>query len=51
MLHWWLIPLMMAIPVVLVCFYLVIKNQGGAGVRTEGRTLVDKPDEENPPVE
>ena len=51
MLHWWLIPLLVAIVVLLWAFYLVLKHQGGTGVRTEGRTLVDKPDEENPPFE
>jgi len=37
--------------IILVVFYLVIRNQGGSGARTEGRTLLDKPDEENPPSE
>jgi hypothetical protein len=31
-------------------FYLVVRNRGAQGVRTEGRTLLDKP-EENPPKE
>lgn len=51
MLHWWLIPLLGAMVVLLWAFYMVLKNHGGPGVRTEGRTLVDKPDEENPPLE
>jgi hypothetical protein len=51
MLHLWLIPLLVALVVVLWGFYLLIKHLGGTGVRTEGRTLVDKPDEENPPLE
>ena len=51
MLHWWLIPLMALLSVVLWSFYAVIKRQGGAGVRTEGRKLVDKPDDESPPFE
>ena len=51
MLHWWLVPLLVALVVLLWAFYLLIKHQGGSGVRTEGRTLVDKPDEENPPLE
>jgi len=37
--------------VILWAFYMVVRHQGGTGVRTEGRTLVDKPDEENPPIE
>jgi hypothetical protein len=51
MLHWWLIPLLVALVVVLWSFYTLIKNQGGGGVRTEGRTLVDKPDDESAPLE
>jgi hypothetical protein len=51
MLHVWLIPALVILLIVLVIFYLVVKCQGGSGARTEGRTLVDKPDEENPPVE
>jgi hypothetical protein len=51
MLHWWLIPLLVAMVVLLWAFYLILNHQGGTGVRTEGRTLVDKPDEENPPFE
>ncbi len=48
MLHVWLIPALVAAALVLLVFYLVLKSKGGTGVRTEGRTLVDKPDEENP---
>jgi hypothetical protein len=51
MLHWWLIPLLVALVVLLWAFYQVLKRNGGTGVRTEGRTLVDKPDEDNPPLE
>lgn len=51
MLHLWLIPLLVALTVALWAFYVLMKHSGGSGVRTEGRTLVDKPDEENPPVE
>jgi hypothetical protein len=51
MLHWWLIPMMGALSALLWTFYFVVKQQGGTGVRTEGRTLVDKPDEEDPPLE
>jgi hypothetical protein len=50
MLHVWLIPALMILAGVLVAFYLLIRFVGGTGVRTEGRTLVDKPDDENPPV-
>ena len=51
MLHVWLIPMVLVLLIILVVFYLVIRNQGGSGARTEGRTLLDKPDEENPPSE
>ncbi len=48
MLHWWLIPVLGLFLVALWVFYLFLKAKGGTGVRTEGRTLVDKPDEEPP---
>ena len=51
MLHVWLIPVLLILLAVLGIFYLVVKNHGGSGARTEGRTLVDKPDEDNPPFE
>jgi hypothetical protein len=50
MLHVWLIPALVILLLVLVGFYLIIRFKGGSGVRTEGRTMVDKPDDENPPV-
>ena len=51
MLHLWLIPLLVGLVILLLAFYVVIKHQGGPGVRTEGRTLVDKPEDESPPFE
>jgi hypothetical protein len=51
MLHWWLIPLLVVLALVLWGFYGAVKNQGGPGIRTEGRTLVDKPDDDAPPSE
>ena len=51
MLNWWLIPLLVALGVALWAFYEMIKHQGGTGVRTDGRTLVDKPEEDAPPLE
>ena len=50
MLHVWLIPALIILGLILVGFYLVVKFRGGSGVRSEGRTVVDKPDEEEPPV-
>jgi hypothetical protein len=50
MLHIWLIPVLVVLAVVLAGFYLVVRIQGGSGVRTSGRTVVDKPmDEDNLP--
>lgn len=50
MLHVWLLPFLAIVALVLLGFYLVIRFKGGSGVRTEGRTMVDKPDEDEPPV-
>jgi hypothetical protein len=50
MLHVWLIPALAILAAVIGAFYLLIKFKGGTGVRTEGRTVVHKPqDEENLP--
>ena len=47
---WTVIPALILLAVIIAAFYLLIKFTGGSGVRTEGRTLVDKPsEEENPP--
>jgi hypothetical protein len=51
MLDYWLIPALLVLMAVLWALYLLIKHKGGTGVRTDGRTLVDKPDDENPPLE
>jgi len=50
MLHIWLIPAVVILAMALVSFYLVVKASGGSGVRSDGRTLMDKPEaEEDPP--
>jgi hypothetical protein len=50
MLHVWLIPALILLILILTIFYLAIRSKGGSGVRTEGRTVHDKPTEEdNPP--
>ncbi len=49
--HWWLIPILLLFALVLASFYLFLKAKGGSGVRTEGRTLVDKPNDEPFPPE
>ena len=46
-LHFWLIPVLALLAAGIVGFYIALKFTGGSGVRTEGRTLVDKPDDEN----
>jgi hypothetical protein len=51
MLYVWLIPLLVILVVLLCAFYLVLRSQGGSGVRIEGRILVDKPDDEAPTEE
>jgi len=47
MLHWWLIPTLAVFWAAVGIFYLTVKYKGGAGVRSEGRTLVDKPGDED----
>jgi len=46
MLHVWLVPALIIAALVLIGFYVILKFAGGSGVRTEGRTLVDKPPED-----
>jgi len=48
MLHIWLIPLLIFVAVLLLVFYAIIRGFGGSGVRTEGRTVHDVPDEDAP---
>ncbi len=48
MLHVWLVPALAILFAGLAVFYWVMKLRGGTGVRTEGQTLVDQPDEEEP---
>jgi hypothetical protein len=50
MLHVWLVPALAVFALVVWLFYLLMKYAGGPGVRTEGRTMVDKPvEDETPP--
>ncbi len=48
MLHWWLIPVLGLFFLLVGILYLVVKSTGGTGVRTEGKTLFDKPDDQPP---
>jgi flagellar biogenesis protein FliO len=50
MYYTWLLPLLAILALLLLGFYLIVRFRGGSGVRTEGRTMVDKPDEDEPPV-
>jgi hypothetical protein len=49
-LHFWLIPSLVILTVLVVAFYIAVRMTGGSGVRSNGRTLVDKPVEEKPPA-
>ncbi len=51
MLHVWLIPALLLALLVVAGFYLVVRSTGGSGDRSEGRTVFDKPDDDNPPSE
>jgi hypothetical protein len=47
-LHFWLIPALVILVAATALLYLAVRLTGGSGVRTEGRTVVDKPvDDEN----
>lgn len=51
MLHVWLVPALAILALAVWAFYLVVKYAGGPGIRTDGRTMVDKPvEDENPPA-
>jgi len=41
----WLVPTILVIALGTLIFYFAVRNREGAGVRTEGRTVVDKPEE------
>jgi hypothetical protein len=45
----WLIPALVVLLVAVWIFYLVMRVRGGTGTRTDGRTLVDAPDDEQDP--
>ena len=50
MLHLWLVPLLIVLVLIVAILYLAVRNKGGGGVRTEGRTVHDRPtDDDNPP--
>jgi hypothetical protein len=51
MLDVWLIPVLVILAAAVIGIYVIIKARGGSGVRTEGRTMLDKPmpEEDLPP--
>jgi hypothetical protein len=46
MLDVWLIPVLLVGMGAILGLYLLIRSKGGSGTRTDGRTVVDRPDEE-----
>jgi hypothetical protein len=50
MLDVWLIPALIILAAAVIGIYFVVKTKGGSGIRTEGRTMLDKPmPQEDPP--
>jgi hypothetical protein len=43
----WLIPILVLVVIGLLAFFYSIKFSGGSGVRTRGRTVVEKPVEDD----
>ena len=46
-LHWWLIPVLALLAAGVIAFYISVRLTGGTGTRTDGQTLVDKPEDED----
>ena len=46
-LHLWLLPVLALLFACVAGLYLAVRVSGGSGERTEGRTLVHKPDDED----
>ena len=46
MLHIWLVPAIIIGMAIIWIFYLMVRSKGGSGERTEGRTVLHKPMEE-----
>jgi len=40
----WVVPLIGIFILAAAIFYFAVRNRAGAGIRTQGRTVVDKPD-------
>jgi hypothetical protein len=48
-LHLWVIPVLILMVLIVGAFYVAIKFSGGSGIRTDGRTIVDKHTDDEPP--
>jgi hypothetical protein len=44
----WLIPVLLAVVIGVWVFYRKVMKEGGSGVRSDGKVLVDKPPEPEP---
>jgi len=40
----WVVPFIGILVIAAAIFYFAVRNRAGAGIRTQGRTVVDKPD-------
>jgi hypothetical protein len=49
MLHVWLIPALILLALIFFAFYGLMNVRGGTGVRTEGKTLMHMPDDDDAP--
>lgn len=43
----WVVPFIAVLVIAAAIFYFAVKNRTGAGIRTQGRTLFDKPDDDD----
>ena len=45
----WFVPTLVVFVLAAIAFYVTVKNRTGAGIRTTGRVLFHKPDDDEPP--
>jgi len=48
--EFWLIPVLAMLIAAVAIFYMVIRNKGGSGARSDGQTIIDKPASEPKPA-
>jgi len=41
--EFWLIPVLAMVVAGVAIFYMIIRQQGGSGARSDGQTMLDKP--------